>query len=239
MALIKYKVQIQKSIIIVALFVFVYPLIAQEKKLQELTKQYGIPGIQLVCIKGNKEEAFNLGTISNGSDQKGTANTIFKAASLSKSIFAYAVLRLYDRGIIDLDTPLYQREQALEGLMHLATGITIFISLIGLFGLTLFTTGRRTREIGIRKVLGARVTDFLTLLGKDFVRLVLVALVIASAGGWWLMHRWLQDYAYRVRIGVDVFLLAGGILMVITVLTVGLQSLRSALVNPVESLRSE
>jgi putative ABC transport system permease protein len=134
---------------------------------------------------------------------------------------------------------LYQREQTMEGLMHLATGITIFISLIGLFGLTLFMTERRTREIGIRKVLGARVTDILTLMGKDFVRLVLLALLIASAGGWWLMHRWLQDYAYRVGIGVDVFLLAGGFLMLITVLTVALQSLRAALVNPIESLRSE
>jgi putative ABC transport system permease protein len=154
-----------------------------------------------------------------------------------KSVYPH---RPFDFSFIDdWIAQLYRREQTMEGLMHLATGITIFISLIGLFGLMLFTTGRRTREIGIRKVLGARVTDILTLLGKDFVRLVLVALVIASAGGWWLMHRWLQDYAYRVGIGVDVFLLAGGILMVITVLTVGLQSLRAALVNPVESLRSE
>jgi putative ABC transport system permease protein len=134
---------------------------------------------------------------------------------------------------------LYQREQTMEWLMNIATGITIFISLIGLFGLTLFTTERRTREIGIRKVMGARVTDILTLLEKDFVRLVLIALVIASAGGWWLMHRWLRDYAYRVRLGPGVFLLAGGALLVVTVLTVGIQSLRAALVNPVKSLRTE
>jgi putative ABC transport system permease protein len=134
---------------------------------------------------------------------------------------------------------LYRREQTMEGLMHLATGITIFISLTGLFGLTLFTTGQRTREIGIRKVLGARVTDILILLGRDFVRLVLLALLISSAAGWWLTHRWLQGYAYRVGIGVDVFLLAGRVLMLITVLTVGLQSLKAALVNPVESLHNE
>ncbi|HXB95220.1 MAG TPA: ABC transporter permease [Puia sp.] len=134
---------------------------------------------------------------------------------------------------------MYQREQALEGLMDIATGIAVFISLIGLFGLTLFTTERRTKEIGIRKVLGARVTDILGLLVKDFLRLLVIALVIASAGGWYFMHRWLRDYAYRVGIGPELFLLAGGALLVVTVLTVGVQSLRAATVNPVRSLRSE
>ena len=134
---------------------------------------------------------------------------------------------------------LYRREQTMEWLMNIATAITVFISCIGLFGLTLFTTERRTREIGIRKVLGAGVKDILTLLGKDFVRLVMIALVIASAGGWYFMHRWLQDYVYRAKLGPDVFLLAGGFLLVVTLLTVGVQSLRAALVNPVRSLRSE
>lgn len=133
----------------------------------------------------------------------------------------------------------YKREQTMEWLLNIATGITLFISCIGLFGLTLFTTARRTREIGIRKVMGANVKDILVLLGKDFVRLVLIALVIASAGGWYLTHRWLQDYAYRVSVGVDVFLLSGGALLTLTVLTVGLQSMKAAMANPVGSLRSE
>src|ERR1700730_3245611 len=85
-----------------------------------------------------------------------------------------------------------------DRLTDIATGITLLISCIGLFGLTLFTTARRTREIGIRKVMGARVTDILTLLGMDFVVLMLIALMIASACGWYGMHRRLQDYAYRV-----------------------------------------
>jgi putative ABC transport system permease protein len=134
---------------------------------------------------------------------------------------------------------LYEREQTMEWLMNIAIVVTLFISCIGLFGLTLFTTARRTREIGIRKVLGARVGDILVMLGKDFVVLVGIALVVASAGGWWLMHRWLQDFAYRVSIGVEVFLLAGGALLVVTVLTVGVQALRAALMNPVKSLRNE
>lgn len=134
---------------------------------------------------------------------------------------------------------MYKKEQTMEWLLNIATGLTLFISCIGLFGLTLFTTERRTREIGIRKVMGAGVKEILVLLGKDFVRLVIIAAAIASAGGWYLTHRWLQDYAYRVGVGMDVFLLAGGALLTITVLTVGLQSLKAALVNPVESLRAE
>lgn len=133
----------------------------------------------------------------------------------------------------------YAREQTMEALLDIATGITLFISCIGLFGLTLFTTGRRTREIGIRKVMGAGVKDILLLLGKNFVELVLIALVIASAGGWYLTHRWLQDYAYRIGVGIDVFLLAGGALLVFTALTVGIHSLRAARTNPVTSLRNE
>jgi putative ABC transport system permease protein len=134
---------------------------------------------------------------------------------------------------------MYQREQTMEWLMNIATVITVSISCIGLFGLTLFTTARRTREIGIRKVLGARVGDILVMLGKDFVVLVGIALVAASAGGWWLMHQWLEDFAYRVSIGVGVFLLAGGALLLVSVVTVGVQALRAALVNPVKSLRVE
>lgn len=93
--------------------------------------------------------------------------------------------------------------------------------------------------IGIRKVLGAGVKEILVMLGRDFVVLVGIALVIATAGGWWLMERWLQNYAYRVSIRVDVLLLAGGALLTVTVLTVGVQSLKAALVNPIRSLRAE
>lgn len=133
----------------------------------------------------------------------------------------------------------YRREATMQWLLNIATGLTLLISCIGLFGLTLFTTQRRTREIGIRKVMGADVKDILLLLSKDFIRLVLLSLAIASAGGWWLTHRWLQDYAYRIKISPDIFIIAGAALMMLTLLTVGLQSLKAATVNPIKSLRTE
>ncbi len=96
----------KKSICVVVFFLYFYSLFAQEDQINGFIKQYGIPGIQLVCINGNKSQNFNLGTIAKGSNQHVTSKTIFEAASLSKCVFAYAVLRLCDRGIINLDTPL-------------------------------------------------------------------------------------------------------------------------------------
>ena len=123
--------------------------------------------------------------------------------------------------------------------MNIATGITIFISCIGLFGLTMFTAERRTREIGIRKVLGASVPDIVALLGKDFMLLVIMALFIASPIAWLFMQQWLQDFAYRIPVGLDIFLVAGVAILGITILTIGYQSLKAALANPVKSLRTE
>src|SRR3569623_848326 len=95
-----------RKFIILTGIIFCYTTcFAQERKLTELMNRYGIPGIQLVCLKGDKEIDYNLGSVSKESGRKVTSNTIFEAASLSKCVFAYAVLRLYDKGIINLDTP--------------------------------------------------------------------------------------------------------------------------------------
>jgi ABC-type antimicrobial peptide transport system permease subunit len=97
----------------------------------------------------------------------------------------------------------------------------------------------RIKEIGIRKVLGASVTTITTLLSKDFIKLVLISFVIASPLAWWGMHQWLSDYSYRVSISWWVFALTGVVSVLVTIATVGYQAIRSALANPVESLRSE
>ena len=123
--------------------------------------------------------------------------------------------------------------------MNVVMFITIFISCMGLFGLALFTAEQRTKEIGIRKVLGATVTNIVTLLSKDFVLLVFISLVIASPVAWYFMNRWLQDFAFRIHIGWWVFVLAGSIAILTALFTVSFQALKAAMANPVKSLRTE
>jgi ABC-type antimicrobial peptide transport system permease subunit len=139
----------------------------------------------------------------------------------------------------DALTWLYDQETKTAWLMNTAMLITIFISSIGLFGLALFAAGRRAKEIGIRKVLGASVAQLAALLSKDFVKLVLIAIVIASPLAWYFMNQWLQDFVYRVRISGWVFIGAGLGAIGIALIPVGFQAIRAALVNPVKSLRAE
>ncbi len=134
---------------------------------------------------------------------------------------------------------LYAREQTQQLLFSVFAGIAILISCLGLFGLSMFMAEQRTKEIGIRKVLGASETSLVALFSKDFMQLVVVALVIASPIAWYAMHTWLSDFAYRTDIHWWVFLLAGGLTVLIALLTVSFQSVKAALMNPVKSLRSE
>jgi putative ABC transport system permease protein len=113
------------------------------------------------------------------------------------------------------------------------------VACLGLFGLVTFTAEQRRKEIGIRKVLGASVSGIVTLLSKDFLKLVAMAFVLAVPLGWFLMHRWLQDYEYRIGLGAGVFIFAAVVAIALTLLTVGGKSVRAALANPVSSLRSE
>jgi putative ABC transport system permease protein len=113
------------------------------------------------------------------------------------------------------------------------------IACLGLFGLTAYATQQRTKEIGIRKVLGASVKGIVTLISKDFLKLVLIASVIAFPLSWWVMNKWLNDFAYRIHIGWWVFLVAGGIALFIALLTVSAQAIKAAVANPVKSLKTE
>ena len=133
----------------------------------------------------------------------------------------------------------YRTEQQTGQVFGVFTALAIFIACLGLFGLATFTAEQRTKEIGVRKVLGASVASIVTLLSKDFMKLVLVAIVIASPMAWYAMHRWLQDFAYKIDIEWWVFGLAGLLAVSIALLTVSFQSIKAALMNPVKSLRSE
>ncbi|WP_188937585.1 ABC transporter permease, partial [Puia dinghuensis] len=124
-------------------------------------------------------------------------------------------------------------------IMNIAMGVAIFISCMGLFGLAAFVAEQRRKEIGIRKVMGATVADIVTMLSKDFVRLVVMAILIASPIAWYFMHRWLQDFAYRIPISWSIYAIAGACAIGVALLTVSYQAFQAATTNPVESLRAE
>ncbi len=133
----------------------------------------------------------------------------------------------------------YLAEQKIGRILGLFAGLTIFVACLGLFGLATFTAEQRTKEIGVRKVLGASVSSIVVLLSKDFLKLIAIAIVLAIPVAWYTMNRWLQDFAYKVDIEWWVFVLAGLLSIGIALLTVSFQSVKAALMNPVKSLRSE
>ena len=133
----------------------------------------------------------------------------------------------------------YAAEKSLSQIFSLFATLAIFIACIGLFGLITFTAKQRTKEIGIRKILGATILHLIALLSKDILKLIIVAILIAVPLSWWFMDGWLQDFAYRIDINGWIFVIAGGITMMIALLTLSYQSIKVALANPVESLRSE
>jgi ABC-type antimicrobial peptide transport system permease subunit len=134
---------------------------------------------------------------------------------------------------------MYADDLRTELLTNVAMGITVFISCLGLLGLAIFSTEKRAREIGIRKVLGATVSGIMVMLCKDIVLLILIALLIASPLAWYFMHGWLQGFAYRTALSSWMFVAAGAAAIGIALLTVGFQAMRAAMANPVKSLRTE
>ena len=139
----------------------------------------------------------------------------------------------------DMFNSMYQSEQREGALFTDFAAIAIFISCLGLLGLAAYTAQVRTREIGVRKVLGASVSGIVRLLAKDFIKLVFIAIIIAAPLAWFLMYKWLQDFAYKINISWTVFALAGGMAIVIAFITISFQAVKAALTNPVKSLRSE
>jgi putative ABC transport system permease protein len=134
---------------------------------------------------------------------------------------------------------LYDAEHKQETIFTTFACIAIFIACLGLFGLSAFAISQRVKEIGVRKVLGASTTTIVSLLSKDFLKLVLIAAVIAFPIAWYVMHNWLQDFAYRINIHWWVFLFAAIAAAFIALFTVGMQAVKAATANPVKSLRTE
>jgi putative ABC transport system permease protein len=134
---------------------------------------------------------------------------------------------------------MFLTEGLVSKLSRVFASLAILISCLGLFGLAAYTAERRTKEIGIRKVLGASVPGLAGLLSKEFLQLVGLSCLIAFPLAWWKMSLWLNDYQYHIGISWWVFLAAGLVALIIALLTVSFQSIKAALANPVESLRSE
>jgi putative ABC transport system permease protein len=133
----------------------------------------------------------------------------------------------------------YEADQHISSLLLWASGLSILISSLGLLGLIIYITNQRTKEIGIRKVIGASVPQIIFLLSKDFVQLVLIAFLIAAPIAWYSGHRWLENFAYRTELSWWIFLIGGLLMLMMAMLILALRTLRVASANPIKSLRSE
>jgi ABC-type antimicrobial peptide transport system permease subunit len=133
----------------------------------------------------------------------------------------------------------YAKEERLSSIFFTAAAVAIVLSCLGLFAIVTLIMAQRQKEVGVRKVLGATIASLAGLLSLDFVRLVLLAFLIATPISWYFLHRWLQNFVYRTELPWWIFLLAGAVTLAIALVTVGIQTLRAALANPVKSLRNE
>jgi putative ABC transport system permease protein len=134
---------------------------------------------------------------------------------------------------------MYRNEQRVGKIAITFAVLAILIACLGLFGLVTYAAERRIKEIGIRKVLGATISNIITMLSKDFLLLVVIAAIISFPVAWWVMHKWLQDFAYRINISWWVFIIAGLVAAAIAFITVSFQAVRAAMANPVKNLRTE
>ncbi|MCF0053249.1 ABC transporter permease [Dyadobacter sp. LJ53] len=134
---------------------------------------------------------------------------------------------------------LYKADSQVSEIVGILAGLAIFVSCLGLFGLASYSAERRVKEIGVRKVMGASVAGIVALLSKDFLKLVVASILIATPVAWWAVSTWLKDFAYRIDIEWWIFALAGALSVVVALLTISFQSIKAALTNPVKSLRSE
>jgi len=153
-------------------------------------------------------------------------------AAYPEFIFSYQFLD-------DQIKEFYEREQKMSILLTVFTSIAIFIGCLGLYGLTTFMANQKTKEIGVRKVLGASIQSIMFLFSKEYVKLILVGFMLAAPVAWYVMNQWLNEFAFKISIGPVVFLTGLGVTLMIAILTVGYRSLRAASANPVESLGSE
>jgi hypothetical protein len=195
-----------------------------------------IPPLAFTCQqKGHT--GFHIALPQNG---KNTDNWKATIAAVNKAFKEIYPEEEFNYTFFDEDiAKFYVKEQNIARLLNWSTGLAVFISCLGLLGLVIYTTTQRVKEIGVRKVLGASVSQIVSLLSKDFLQLVMFAFIIAAPLAWWAMNKWLEDFAFRTTISWWLFVLSGLAMLIIALLTLSIQTFRSATVNPVKSLRTE
>jgi putative ABC transport system permease protein len=139
----------------------------------------------------------------------------------------------------ELNAKEYQQEIKWQQIINATAVLSVLICCLGLFGLTHLAIHLRVKEIGIRKVLGASITSIASLISRDFIKLVVIAIMVASPVAWYIMNQWLQDFAYRINISWEVFLAAALLSILIALITISFQAIKEAVANPVKSLRAE
>jgi putative ABC transport system permease protein len=160
--------------------------------------------------------------------------------AIEKAYRQVVPFRPFEYEFMDLvNERLYEQEAKWKQMITAGTLLTLFISCIGLFGLTILSAQRRTKEIGIRKVFGASAAQIVSIFSLDFLKLILLAILLASPVAWYAANQWLQSFAYQITISPWMFLLAGALAIVVAFATMSFQALKAALANPVKSLRNE
>ncbi|MVM35731.1 FtsX-like permease family protein [Spirosoma sp. HMF4905] len=190
--------------------------------------------IEPLCLTTRSEIYNSCGIKVNPANLEVTLAGFEKAwtAMYPSSVYTY---RFLDEEI----DRLYKLDNMLLRLIQAFAAIAIFVSCLGLYGLVSFMATQKTKEIGVRKVLGASTSGILWLFGKEFSRLLLVAFMLAAPLAWWIMDRWLTNFVYRIELGAGIFILAILITFLVALLTVGFQSMKAALMNPIKTLRTE
>lgn len=193
--------------------------------------------IQPTALMTDREGLYTLNIKLASNQPADWQQTITQMNTVWKQFFPDAAFdyEFYDQTM----EAFYKQDRQLSRVVNLATAIAILISCLGLFGLATLTAHQRTKEIGIRKVLGASIASVVSLLSKDFIKLVLIAVVLASPLAWWAVTHYLQRFTYRINVSVWIFVGSGLLAVLIALLTVSYQSIRAALMNPVKSLQSE
>lgn len=190
--------------------------------------------IPALAITSSTEMYRTVAVKMNMADAQNTIKKMDKiwSATFPDFVFEY---QFYDEAI----GKMYQMETAMLGLIQAFALIAILIGCLGLYGLVSFMVAQKTKEIGVRKVLGASIGQILWLFGKEFSFLILIAFIISAPAAWWVLNGWLQDFEFRINIGIGIFAVAIIVTGLIALITVGWQSSRAALANPVKSLRTE